>query len=112
MIGLSGRGEPLSAGEQLDATLREKAPRCVKDLIEERLFERHLRQGGSARGREPGTDRPVHRATTGGRASERAASVNRDRPFGDAARGQANADRLGLSFTLRGSDRPKRRKNQ
>lgn len=34
-------GEPLSDGEQVHATLPDKAPRCVKDLIEERLFERH-----------------------------------------------------------------------
>ena len=32
-------GEPLSDGEQLDATLPAKAPRCVKDMIEEQLFE-------------------------------------------------------------------------
>jgi len=33
-------GEPLPGGEQVDATLPQKAPRCIKDVIEERLFER------------------------------------------------------------------------
>jgi transposase len=33
-------GEPLPGGEQLDATLPQKTPRCIKDVIEERLFER------------------------------------------------------------------------
>jgi len=34
-------GEPLEDSQQVDATLPDKAPRCVKDLIEERLFDSH-----------------------------------------------------------------------
>ena len=33
-------GEPLPAGEQLDATLPPASPRCTKDLIQEALFDR------------------------------------------------------------------------
>jgi putative transposase len=39
-------------------------------------------------------------------------SVNRGRPFGDAAWVQATAARLGLGFTLRGPGRPKKGVNQ